>query len=196
MKKIILTIVLAVAATVSANAQLRVEAGINLGNYSIDFSKLSTRIAPKVSLLYSLPEGDMFGTELGLQFATFNVGNENAGNRSYGSKMSISDIQIPIREYVDFRITDKFTIRPGIGTYIGTSVAGTTTRADGTTASPFGDDGLKRFDFGIDDELAFVFNNHLSISIGSQHCVINRSKSPDVKIKNNAFYLTVGWMFR
>lgn len=195
MKRIILTIALAVAATLSANAQFRIEAGMNFGSYKIGISRISARIAPRVSVFYDLLEGENFGTEFGLQFVMQNVENRVTGNSAYGSKMSISDIQLPICEYVDFHINENFTIRPCIGAYIGVSVAGKTTRADGTTDSPFGNDGMKRFDFGIDDELLFVLGKRFSVGIGSQHGLLDRSEDSRIHIKNNAFYATVGFLF-
>lgn len=194
MKKILLTIALIAAAAFGANAQLRVEAGLNSGWYSFDDGMstydLTAGYGPKLAVYYTLCGNERAGVEAGLSFAQINAKNE-----TLKSKISVSNIQIPVRAFYAFALGN-VSIVPGIGLYAGYGLGGKTTLADAVENDPFeGPEGLKKFDLGIDDEILLGFGEHFTAGIGTQNSLFNLCKDKDVKTKSTSLFITVGWRF-
>lgn len=206
MKKAIITIILALAATFGANAQVRVEAALDMskikfGARSVSYST-KYGLAPAARVFYQFNEAEDLGTEIGIAYMGRKTQSEKADISILGTNMAdmtISAIEIPIHEFYNFHVSDAFTITPMLGLYFDYNVAGKVTAGGSVlqvTSDPFeGDNGLKRFDFGTDDEILFTIMDRFTLGVGYQHGFFNMLKSSDVDASFSNFYFAAGIKF-
>lgn len=190
MKKILVSIALIAAAAFSANAQYRVEAGIRLACYEFNDTDLFGPVAPEVRAFANLVNFADGGIEIGLGF-----GQDAITNESLKSKMNISNLELPIHLFYGFDLGHcNLAIYAGLyGSY---ALAGKTVTAEKLINDPFdGPTGMKRANFGLDDELILTIRNQLTIGIGAQSGFLNVCKDKDISVNAAAFFATIGWRF-
>lgn len=194
MKKIILTIALIAAAAISANAQLRIEAGIGAGDYSSNDAENTgkTRMTPQVRAMYQIYEfGQNAGIELGVGLA-----GHKLHSKEIKTTVALTNVDIPVHAFYNLDFGG-VVITPMIGLYAGFAAKGTLKVGD-TKINMYSDDyddPLKRFDIGMDDELLLTFREHFTVAIGGQVGFLNLSPVKDVHIKSNSMFVSVGWKF-
>lgn len=195
MKKIIITIALIAAAAFSANAQLRIEAGIGAGNYTYDSgTKVSTRMTPQVRALYEIVEfSPNAGLELGAGLACHKVHDKNLK-----STMAVTTVDIPAHIFYNLDFGG-VVITPMVGLYGAIAAKGTLKIGENKGDNKidiFEDNNyVKRFDFGTDDEVLLTFRDHFTVGVGGQFGFLNLSQTKNVKMHSNTMYVTVGWKF-
>lgn len=191
MKRIFVLLAFLAVAAVSANAQFRVEAGVNFGSYKFDNKSLDSKPAVKAAVYYGF-FGDRNGDlEMGLAYTQYKIGNSENN-----ATMTISNIQLPVRGTYTLDITDNFSIVGVIGLYAGYAFDGKTVISDSITNNPFeGEGGMKRWDFGTDDGVYVRLMNRFSIGIGYQDSFRNLCKSDSINVKGDAISFTLGYIF-
>lgn len=193
MKKIILTIALVAAAAISANAQLRVEAGFSAGNYVYDDVTTNPRMAPQVRAFYEICH---FGENAGLEVGAAITGHK-AHQKDFKSTTSTTNLDIPAHLFYNLNFGG-VVITPMIGLYGSYAVSGKfkgpDLKVDMYKEADF-DAGIKRFDLGMDDELLITIRDHFTVGLGGQIGFLNISDVKGVKTRSNAMYVTVGWKF-
>lgn len=194
MKKIILTIALIAAAAISANAQLRIEAGIGAGDYSskdaVNTGK--TRMTPQIRGMYQICEfGQNAGIELGLGLAAHKV-----HSKEIKTTITVTNIDIPAHLFYNLDFGG-VVITPMVGLYAGFAAKGTAKVGDAKIDmySDDFDDPLKRFDIGMDDELLLTFRDHFTVGLGGQIGFLNLSPDKNIHINSNCMFVSVGWKF-
>lgn len=191
MRKIIISIAILAIAALSANAQIRIEAGANLGTYKFNNQSMDSQLAPKAAVYYNFIDFGDCGLEAGLAFTQYKI--ENSDNKA---TMTISNIQLPFRGTYCLDITDNFAIVGVLGLYAGYAADGKTVLSDSVTNDPFdGEYGMKRFDFGSDDALFIKIMKKLCIGVGYQGSFFNLCKSKDVQVEGNAISFNLGFIF-
>lgn len=196
MKKYFLAIALVVAATFSANSQVRVEA---LGNFSnLKFTAGSTDTKTKadfgygVRALYRFAEKEDAGMDIGLGF----MATKSSNDATKGT-ITLNNLQLPFHAYYEWSFGN-CSLSGNVGLYAAYALSGNTS-LDLSVAKlnndPFeGEGGMKRFDFGSDDEILFSVG-HVTLGVGFQYSFLNLCKSKDVKIGSNNIYFGVGYAF-
>lgn len=192
MKKIFVTLAILASAVLSANAQIRVEIGANLGSYRFDDYKMDSKFAPKAAVYYNfLNDNDGNGLEVGLALTQYKI--ENSATKG---TMTISNIQVPVRGTYCFNFNDNFALMGGVGLYAGYAADGKTVLPGSITNDPFeGEGGMKKFDFGSDDTLLLKIMDKFCIGLGYQYSFLNLCKSKDVKVEGSAFSFNLGYIF-
>lgn len=194
MKKIILTIAVIAATAFSANAQLRIEAGISAGDYTSKDAESSakTKMTPQVRALYQVCEfGQNAGIEIGAGIAAHKV-----RAKDIKTTLSVTNIDIPAHIFYNLDFGG-VVITPMVGLYAGFAAKGTVKVGD-TKINMYSDDyddPLKRFDFGMDDELLLTFRDHFTVGIGGQVGFLNLSPVKNIHVKSNSMFVSVGWKF-
>lgn len=200
MKKFLLSIALVVAATFSASAQFRVEALGDFATYK--FKANSTTESTKAEFGFSargfyrfLEAGEDGSVEVGLGYMMSRTSNNNV---LADREMTIHNLQVPIHGNWDFQLGNT-TLTISLGFYLGYSIDGKTViknQLGEVSNNPFdGDGGLKKFDFGNDDELYFTFGGHYNVGVGFQWSFLNLCKDSNVKTSYDNCWFSLGYTF-
>lgn len=196
MRKLIFAVALVFAATFSAKSQVRVEA---LGNFSsLDFdsgyleASTTAGFGYGVRALYNLIQQNDAGLAVGLGFMS-----TKSSNDSNKGTITLNNLQLPIHAYYGWDL-GKFSLSCNVGFYAAYAISGNTS-LDMDIAklnnNPFeGEGGMKRFDFGSDDEILFNLG-HVTLGIGLQYGFLNLCKYKDIKIQADNVYFAVGYAF-
>lgn len=197
MKKIIVTIAAALMACICANAQFRVDVNASTTVYSFDNVSIDSKLAPAVRVYTNVLDNGRSGLELGLGYVQ-RKGVNNPGG--VNSEMTINDLELPVRFFYNIKLGKILTITPLIGVYADYAIGGKTVLGVGSTNlvenSPFdGAQGMKRFDFGGDDEILLTIGEHLTAGVGVQYGLLNICKDSDIVVKPATAYLGIGWRF-
>lgn len=191
MKKLIVSLAILAIASLSANAQFRVEVGANFANYKFEDTKMDSKFAPRATVYYTFIDGQGFGFEAGLGFVQNKI--ENSTTKS---TMTISNIQLPIRAIYSYDFTNNFGMFGALGLYGGYAVAGKTVLGDTITTDPFeGEGGLKKFDFGTADGVYLKFMNKFTIGVELQDSFRNLCKAKEVDVQYTSVSVTLGYIF-
>lgn len=197
MKKILLTVALIAAAAFSANSQIRVEAVGNLA--TVTFSAGSVKQDAKAEFgfgarafyAYHL-QGDS-GFDFGLSFMSTKSTNE-----ATKGTLCLNNLQLPIHAFYDLNLGG-VKITPYLGLYAGYALSGKSVfdvSVAKVDADPFaGEGGMKRFDFGSDDEILVTFGGHFNVGVGVQISCLNLCKDKDVDIQYNNLFFSLGYAF-
>ena len=196
MKKLFITLAVLAAAAFSANAQFRVEAGVNLASYKFTgyTTTQTTNAKPnfRVSALYDFIDSADWAFETGLTLSGTTCYRTTA---SVDATMKAMNLDLPIRGAYTWRVTDNFWVTPSIGLYVGVGLSNKTEAAGITTDNLAENGDLKRFRFGTDDELLLTIAQHITIGIGYFDSLYNMCKDTDCTIKDSGVYFTVGYAF-
>ena len=197
MKKIIVTIAAALMACVCANAQFRVDVNASTTVYSFDNVSIDSKLAPAVRVYTNVLDNGRSGLELGLGYVQRKGVNNSGGDNK---EMTINDLELPVRFFYNIKLGNILTITPLIGVYADYAIGGKTVLGVGSTNlvenSPFdGAQGMKRFDFGGDDEILLTIGQHLTAGVGVQYGFLNLCKDSTISVKPATAYLGIGWRF-
>lgn len=189
--KILLTAFVLLIATTSIKAQelpvsIGIKGGVNFSNISTDGFKSKTGFNAGITVDLNLPSGValMSGLEINTK----------------GAKIEDTDfsrdaiyLQLPI--HVGYRVS-----LPGIrfhfnfGPYFAQGIGGKTKGLDGVKYDTFGDNGLKKFDWGLGLGVGTTFLGRIQVRIGYDHGLANIGRN-DVKVRNRNAYASVGFLF-
>lgn len=205
MKKIIITLALAAASIICANAQVRIEVAGNTSTIGISSGNstytLDAGLGAAVRGFYCLESASNWGLEFGVSYVGRNSKSKKASELfdSATATMKVSSLEIPVHGYYNIKIGDAFAITPMIGLYAGYRLNGQVNGGVGgitVGTDPFeGENGLRRFDFGSDEELLFTIANRMTIGVGLQFGLLNMCKSDDVMMTPVTVYAALGWKF-
>lgn len=215
MKKFLLLIGLA-AMSMTATAQnesvWNVHAGWNLANMSVSNGDASMSFKShsqfQVGFSYSLPLSQTMPLYLGAGVDFTGRGAE------YGDeKANLYYLQIPVTVSWNFDLGRIVSIRPSVGIYYAAGLF-SNVKEDGKTLKDQFDDNydlfskytyndesttaLKTSDFGLRFGVDVALKEHYSIGLGYDLGLMNINKdwmASDVKVKNGAFYIRVGYNF-
>lgn len=176
MKKIILTIAIALAAAFSANAQLRIEGALTLGNYEKPdgFSSIVSQgfdpaasFAARAFYDYNLNVNGLDGLMLS---AGAGVLSNTIADKNNSSKFNTTWIQVPVTvgEYYQFGAGALYA---AVGLYYGYCISG---KVYNSTVSIDAKDGLiKSNDFGYIAQVGYALPMNLGIYCGYTNSLIN-----------------------
>ena len=175
MKKFLALVALLVAGISGMNAQESLKwgitAGLNSSNFSVSGfdSRIGFHAGVKAEMgLPQLADGiylDM-GALLSLKGAKVDLGP--AGSVKYNPFY----LEIPIHMGYKYAVNDKFAIFGNFGPYIGIGLfgkakaSGELMEGEDTSVNVFGDDAMKRFDFGLGLKAGVELNQKYQLSIG------------------------------
>lgn len=206
MKKILALVAILAIGLGSVNAQdnLRwgVTAGMNVSNLKVSGfdSRIGFHAGAKAELgLPQVTEGAYldFGALLSLKGAKVDGG-------SLGSiKMNPCYLEIPVHIGYKYAVNDNFTLFANAGPYFGIGLFGklkTTgtikneleSLAGKSSENIFGDDGFKRFDFGLGLKAGMEFSKKYQLSIGYD---FGLTETSDAGTKNRNLMISLGLMF-
>lgn len=200
MKKILVILsALLLASAVSAQNYekniLGVRAGLNLS--SLTFSSGNASISTDSRAAYHVAVTDQillckklpFYLETGLGFSS-------RGGEVEGASFRPSYLQVPVLINYHFNFND-FSIQPFAGVYYALGIGGKV-KVDGEKGDIFGDDGVKRSDFGVRLGAGFTWKRiylGAAYEIGCMDIAQKDLFEGDVKMRNNCFTLSVGYNF-
>lgn len=206
MKKIILSIA-ALAVTVFASAQLPLRVDV-MGNFSQYSFRGSNTLRETLDSEFAFGARAMFDVSKQNDNSTFEIGLGYQANKTHNSQnhktMTIHNLTLPFGYSYEHHLGNSNVIfSPRLGFFLAYAIDGKTaltTNSLEVSASPFeGDGGLKRFDIGSDDQLAFIFADHISVSVGYQFSLIGAfgtlCKDKDVDVNYDNLYISVGYKF-
>ena len=198
MKKVLLTLGVALLTAVGAQAQVGygVKAGLNFPklNYSGGNTSYTTSAATNFYLsgYASIPAASNFAIQPGVSLQG-KGGKVEAG--SLTTTRNLMSIEIPVNAvyYIPTGTTGSVFI--GAGPYVGFNVSGKDKVGDVKTDIKFGskDDQLKVVDYGLNFQLGYKLSNGLLINGGYGLGLGNMSNVDALKIKNNVFSVGIGF---
>lgn len=211
MKKIfVLLCVTVFALTASAQVTWNIKAGIGSAWCAIDApgnnGSSKAHIVGKLGVGLETPLTENFSLMPSFEFAVKGCNREYSRNgASLGNdKVNLTYIQLPIMAAYRFNATDRLNIAAKLGPYFAYALSG---KYKGTYIEDnqnYNDDydifedgeGGKRFDAGLIIGVDFEFNRFVAgLEYERGFTNLFDSTEDEVKIKNSAIYLTVGYKF-
>ena len=209
MKKILLFFALVAMSVVSINAQDNLKwgvmAGMNVSKYTITGfdSRIGFHAGIKAELGLSQEAGGAymdFAALLTLKGAKIDAG-------SFASfKMNAYYLEVPLHIGYKYAVNDDFALFGSAGPYIAVGLFGKAkAKVDGdlvdlgefggNSASEdiFGDDGFKRFDFGLGLKAGVEFSKKYQVAISYDFGLVEVAK--DLGMKNRNLMISLGYMF-
>ncbi len=188
MKKIysiLMVVVAALSMSFTANAEApkwEVAAGMNVAN--LDASGASSRIGFHAGLrtTFGIPSAD-HGFYVNAA-ALLSLKGCKAG----GFTLNPYYLDIPVHAGYKYAINESVAIFGEFGPYFGVGLFGKTDGED-----MFGDEGFKRFDFGLGLRAGLEFNNKIPVSIGYDFGVLDVFDEVSAKTRN--LTISIGYKF-
>lgn len=201
MKKICVTLLMAVAMALPSQAQVNfgLKGGLNLTSMSLNQSDLESAISNK--------SGFFIGPTVKFTLPIVNLGMDasvlydqrEAEIKSTGEKLKQKSIQIPINARFGLGLGDLANVFIFVGPQFGFNVGGDTEKQS------IKDWSLKTANISGNAGLGFMFVNHLQISVNynfalsnSAECKVyklNSDAAESVKVKNNAWQIALAYYF-
>ena len=209
MKKVISTIFLLVALSVGLHAQspftFGVDGGVNLSNSSIDSDggDKKMKIGFKLGLVAEYELQNNFFVQSGLSFTTKGFKYDIWGefqNGSYGEIKTTWNqmyLQVPIYAGYKLEILEDTKLVFNLGPYLAYGVGGKcTVKAQGQKGKTdvFGDDRLKRFDFGLGAGAGVEFGSYFA-GVKYELGLTDIGRDNDTARNRNASF-TIGYRFK
>lgn len=184
MKKILITIVVALSALISnARSDAEVVAGMNVATF--DNSAASSRIGfhAGVRINFGIPS-----TSQGLYAnaaALLSLRGAQASNITFNPFY----LDVPIHLGYKYAVSENVGIFGEFGPYVAVGLFGSTEGED-----VFGDHiGMKRFDAGLGLRAGVEFNRKVNASLGYDFGLVDVTS--ETKLKNRNFYISLGYKF-
>lgn len=201
MKKLFLVVLLAMVSTVTfAQISWNVQAGVNMSNLSnIEDSKMKFGYQVGVGMEYAID--DMWSIRPSLQFITKGAkADYSEGGASVESSMNPMYLQLPVMAAAGFNISDNMKVVVKAGPYFAFGIGGKSKDSysyEGVSQEEeydiFGDDGAKRFDFGLGVGAALEFGK---MFVGLDGLFgLTKMYDGDGAPKNTTIALSVGYKF-
>ena len=206
MKKIIITLALAAASIVCANAQVRIEGALTTTSYAFKSGQENiiskNGLGPAGRIFYYLESTSNFGLEIGAGYTGRStvLNSLSILSTNIDTNVSTSTIEVPIHGYYNIKIGRILAITPMIGLYADYHIGGklvTGTSSASVNGNPFeGYPYLKKFNFGTDNELLITIAETFTVGAGIQYSFLNMcAKSEDPAIIPCTAYFAVGVKF-
>lgn len=209
MKKVLLFFALVAISVVSINAQDNLKwgvmAGMNVSKYTITGfdSRIGFHAGVKAELGLSQEASGAY-----MDFAallTLKGAKIDAGSLA-SFKMNPYYLEVPVHIGYKYAVNDDFALFGSAGPYIAVGLFGKAkAKVDGDlvdlgefggnsmSEDIFGDDGLKRFDFGLGLKAGVEFSKKYQVAISYDFGLVEVAK--DLGMKNRNLMLSLGYMF-
>lgn len=209
MKKVLLFFALVAMSVVSINAQDNLKwgvmAGMNVSKYTITGfdSRIGFHAGVKAELGLSQEASGAY-----MDFAallTLKGAKIDAGSLA-SFKMNPYYLEVPVHIGYKYAVNDDFALFGSVGPYIAVGLFGKAkAKVDGNIADLgelgtnsasediFGDDGFKRFDFGLGLKAGVEFSKKYQVAISYDFGLVEVAK--DLGMKNRNLMLSLGYMF-
>lgn len=200
MKKRISTLVLAVTAMVvcsgSVSAQDKfatfgVKAGGNFSSFSGDINKTNYVFKYQFGITADLALTENFYVITGIDLQT--KGTKTKPKGAANVKYNPMYLQVPVHAAYKLNIGNNLKFVGEAGPYVAYGISGKV-KGDGHKFNIFGDDKLKRFDFGVGAGVGVELGN-IVVKGGYDFGLLNISDTKGTKIRNQNAYLTLGYHF-
>ncbi|RLT78581.1 porin family protein [Bacteroides acidifaciens] len=209
MKKVLLFFVLVAMSVVSVNAQDNLKwgvmAGMNVSKYTITGfdSRIGFHAGVKAELGLSQEASGAY-----MDFAALLTlkGAKIDGGSIASIKFNPYYLEVPVHVGYKYAVNDDFVLFGNVGPYIAVGLFGKAkAKVDGNIADLgelgtnsasediFGDDGLKRFDFGLGLKAGVEFSKKYQLAISYDFGLVEVAK--DLGMKNRNLMISLGYMF-
>ncbi|WP_285820547.1 porin family protein [Bacteroides acidifaciens] len=209
MKKVLLFFVLVAMSVVSVNAQDNLKwgvmAGMNVSKYTITGfdSRIGFHAGVKAELGLSQEASGAY-----MDFAALLTlkGAKVDGGSLASIKFNPYYLEVPVHVGYKYAVNDDFALFGNVGPYIAVGLFGKAkAKVDGNIADLgelgtnsasediFGDDGLKRFDFGLGLKAGVEFSKKYQLAISYDFGLVEVAK--DLGMKNRNLMISLGYMF-
>ena len=205
MKKVLLLFALVAISAVSINAQDNLKwgvmAGMNVSKYTITGfdSRIGFHAGVKAELGLSQDAND-FAALLTLKGAKID------GGALASMTFNPYYLEVPVRVGYKYAVNDDFALFGSAGPYVAVGLFGKMkAKVDGSiadiagldgnseSADIFGDDGMKRFDFGLGLKAGVEFSKKYQVAISYDFGLVEVAK--DLGMKNRNLMISLGYMF-
>lgn len=207
LKATLVALVLTFATNINAQSPISVgvKAGLNVSNQSYKSEGLNVSGSAKVgfnaglTLDINLPSNlaVMSGLELTTKGVKFDIEDtKTTFNAMY--------LQLPIHLGYKIEIAPQTKIHFNAGPYLAYGIGGKIKNSyDNEKMDTFGDDALKRFDFGLGIGAGVTFVDKVQVRLGYDFGLADAGRKGtdeygdayDVKVKNRNFYVSLGYLF-
>lgn len=209
MKKVLLFFALVAMSVVSVNAQDNLKwgvmAGMNVSKYTITGfdSRIGFHAGVKAELGLSQEASGAY-----MDFAALLTlkGAKIDGGSIASFKFNPYYLEVPVHVGYKYAVNDDFALFGSVGPYIAVGLFGKAkAKVDGNIAdlgelgtnsaseNIFGDDGLKRFDFGLGLKAGVEFSKKYQVAISYDFGLVEVAKN--LGMKNRNLMLSLGYMF-
>ncbi len=209
MKKVLLFFALVAMSVVSVNAQDNLKwgvmAGMNVSKYTITGfdNRIGFHAGVKAELGLSQEASGAY-----MDFAALLIlkGAKIDGGSIASIKFNPYYLEVPVHVGYKYAVNDDFALFGSVGPYIAVGLFGKAkAKVDGNIAdlgelgtnsaseNIFGDDGLKRFDFGLGLKAGVEFSKKYQVAISYDFGLVEVAK--DLGMKNRNLMLSLGYMF-
>lgn len=209
MKKVLLFFVLVAMSVVSVNAQDNLKwgvmAGMNVSKYTITGfdSRIGFHAGVKAELGLSQEASGAY-----MDFAALLTlkGAKIDGGSIASIKFNPYYLEVPVHVGYKYAVNDDFALFGNVGPYIAVGLFGKVkAKVDGNIADLgelgtnsasediFGNDGLKRFDFGLGLKAGVEFSKKYQLAISYDFGLVEVAK--DLGMKNRNLMISLGYMF-
>lgn len=193
-------VAIALLLTSTVNAQLLpislgIKGGLNVSNVSTDNYESKNGFNAGLTADINLPAG--FGIFSGLEV---NTKGAKIDEKFGDVKMNAMYLQLPVRLGYRMSLLPGLRAHFGFGPYFAQGIGGKTKGKyiDGgeVDMKTFGDDGLKKFDWGLGGEVGVTLIGRVQVRAGYDFGLKNIAPSDaEAKIKNRNFYVSAGLLF-
>lgn len=209
MKKVLLFFVLVAMSVVSVNAQDNLKwgvmAGMNVSKYTITGfdSRIGFHAGVKAELGLSQ---EVSGAYMDFAALLTLKGAKVDGGSLASIKFNPYYLEVPVHVGYKYAVNDDFALFGNVGPYIAVGLFGKAkAKVDGNIADLgelgtnsasediFGDDGLKRFDFGLGLKAGVEFSKKYQLAISYDFGLVEVAK--DLGMKNRNLMISLGYMF-
>jgi len=197
--KLICLIVMAMLFKISGAQTFGIKGGMNIA--SMSFSSSGFDVSPK-SIIgvhigpiaeFRLQESLSFNTGLLYSLKGYKMKVDYMGETMEGTS-KINYLEIPMNFAYKFATSETSNFLVQAGPYLGYALSGKD-KTDGETIDvEFGDGGMRRVDFGLGIGLGLEFGP-LVPTVSYQFGLANLSGISEMKVKNNAFLISIAYMF-
>lgn len=196
--KSLLVAVVAILAVTSLNAQenkltFGVKAGMNLSNFTGD-ADMDAKIGFNAGVTMDYAITNEMYVLTGLE-----LNSKGAKQSLEGDKvtMNLLYLQLPVHFGYKLQVAEATKLVFHAGPYVGFGVAGkssATVDGEKVKEDSFGDEGFKRFDFGLGLGVGAEFGK-IGVGLGYDFGLLNIIDANGASVKNGNFYVSVGYKF-
>ena len=191
MKKLFLSIVVAVLTAICANAQLYVGAGYSYSPTKTKVEKVSERYDRNgfyIQAGYGLNVGKHLGIVPGVEY-------EVVTNEEDGVKTPEQYLNIPVKVTYGFSLGNIVELGAFVAPELSLGLA-SKAKADDKSVSLYGEDGIyKRGDFRVGLGVYCDLIEKVRVNLNYNFGVVNRSKVDDTTLRRNGVQLGVAYLF-
>lgn len=182
--------------TTQINAQeqpvtLGVKAGVNLSTFGGNVNDAKTVFKYQVGVTADIAVTENFYILTGLDFQT--KGSKYKPKEGSDIKYNPMYLQVPVHVGYKFELSPDFKLVVNAGPYAAYGIGGKV-KGSGVSESLFGDNKLKRFDYGVGAGIGVEYNR-ICLNVGYDFGLANISDAKGGKIRNRNAFITLGYKF-